>query len=301
MPTHLFETGNAAAVRHGAWADLRNSDQVQKLTDLFLEERPQLAPFRQLAVAWIDLEVRLAHLRRYLDGLDVSDPDYRRGVDICLRIEHRAGVRRSELGLTPRAYAEIRSLLAHDTARIDEVAAAGRATATNVGGRPASDSPTLGADDEDWPDDHPAWEAARTAYETGHDLRHVQLACLDVGADVTKNWITAAARNRSWTQPTAQQRAEAAHAIVRRLPDRRRGLGATALAVTQAATARADEALESGDEKTARGYALVAQRMRAVSDRALVPDPSSGAADRPLGVAERQQRLLELVDGGPRT
>ncbi|MDH5237013.1 MAG: hypothetical protein OEW85_05270 [Acidimicrobiia bacterium] len=136
MSTELFQPGNSVAQKHGAWASLENTAEVEALTDGLVDVYPHLADFRSLVATYADLELRLVGLRDHLDTLDPGDPDYRPALDAMLRVEHRCGIRRGECGLSPKARAEVaRLLLDVEQGQIGlaDLAAAGRSTVPRVG------------------------------------------------------------------------------------------------------------------------------------------------------------------------
>jgi hypothetical protein len=106
-----FESGNTAAMRHGA----KSPRTVQPLADQFTAGLLEAAPwtgspaFAPTVKAWAYSEAQAELLRAWIDehGLVDEDGVPRGAVDFHDRVEKRAAKLRAELGLTPQSLGQL--------------------------------------------------------------------------------------------------------------------------------------------------------------------------------------------------
>lgn len=131
-----FEPGNLAALRHGA----RSERMVRPIADRLAAELATAAPwatqpaFAAEVQAWAWAEARCVLLRAWLDehGLLDDEGEPRPAAGELARAEASASKARANLGLSPRAWAQLRAAMAagdHGDDGLAALEAVGRAMA----------------------------------------------------------------------------------------------------------------------------------------------------------------------------
>jgi hypothetical protein len=106
-----FESGNAAAERHGAHSEHRWRPLADALMSEAVAEAPWLGrpTFRMAVQAWAITEAKIALVDQWLDehGLLTDDGDPRPANALADRLHARAITLRGQLGLDPVSFAKL--------------------------------------------------------------------------------------------------------------------------------------------------------------------------------------------------
>jgi len=126
-----FQTGNAAAVRHGVWSARAVDPVAEELVTALVEDRPDLAGYPETVEAWARAEARCLLLAAYHAerGLLDEKGNVRAGQYVTA-FERLAADLRARLGLDPRSEAELRRAQAdavQAAVDLDGIRARGRA------------------------------------------------------------------------------------------------------------------------------------------------------------------------------
>ena len=126
-----FSEGNAAAVKHGVWSELRLEPVVAKLAAGLVAEHPDLGRFPDAVLAWARAEARCLALAEWFSERGIFDDDgnERPGLRYVAQFERLAAELRARLGRDPRSEAELVSRRADATRSafdLDALQATGR-------------------------------------------------------------------------------------------------------------------------------------------------------------------------------
>lgn len=109
-PATQFAPGHSVTVKHGAWSERITNPIIMELVDGVLAYRPDLQRYPPAVYAWASHESKVIVLEQWLDenGLfDAKGKPRTTVLDLVSRFARLARESRTELGLSPKAEADI--------------------------------------------------------------------------------------------------------------------------------------------------------------------------------------------------